>query len=407
MSPVIRKLIDRYLASRAGKTGAGQRDLLFPFNDLLREGGCLHGASRYEADQELRALHEEGLIRLESAPRNPSEILRVRLPLSRAEEFVERYESAGPETLRHRLADLFLEMQSLEIPQTHREHWLGYCQRSSQALRAGKRVPPFDPHALELARTLLESSAKLLNWGGESYLRFASCALFGDSKRLEKMQPALERILHDATKGDCRCLADLGITEAGAGFWIHGPGVLRNPRGSMDFGVLDLPVHVSRSDVMTGTLFSPAQRWLTVENETMLLELAKLHSGTLLLSSGFRGGMANHAVIHTLRQAPTHTELWHFGDTDPKGFDILRHLRESTQRKISSLHMATRPLDGTTPLSATDRQLIERLLKSSMLTDDEKVVLIHQNNAGVKGLFEQESLGHPGSQWPFYPPASG
>ncbi len=407
MSPVIRTIITRYTASRAGKTGRGQRDLIFPYNDLLRESGCLHGTLRYEAEQELQELHQARLLVLEPAPRNPSEILRVRLPLFCAEKFVERFQMAAPGSLRIRLTDQFLEMQSAAVPEKYQSQWVGYCQSAAQTILSGGRVAPYDSGRTEEARILLESAVELLNWQGESYLRFASCAIFGESKRLEKCQASLERILTEATDGALSCLEDLGITETGGGCWVHGPGVLVTARGRMDFGVLDLPVHVSGSDLMSGSLVSEATRWLTVENETMLLELAKLRSGTMLLSSGFRGGMSNHAVIHTLRHAPTAAELWHFGDSDPKGFDILRHLRQSTNRVISSLHMTHRILDGSAPLSGSDKSLIARLLESDFLTAGEKAVLSQQLATGNKGAFEQESLGHPARKWPFYgPPAT-
>jgi hypothetical protein len=402
MSPVIRTIINRYTASRAGKTGRGQRDLIFPFNDLLRESGCLRGTQRYEAEQELEELVQLGLLVLETAPRNPSEIFRVRLPLRCAETFVERFHMAAPGSLRIRLAEQFLQMGSAAVPERFQSHWVGYCQSAAQTIINGGRIAPFDPNHPKEARTLLESTVALLNWQGESYLRFASCAIFGESKRLEKCQSSLERILAEVTHGALSSLEDLGITETGGGFWIHGPGVLVTARGPMDFGVLDLPIHVSGSDLMSGSLVSESTRWLTVENETMLLELAKLRSGSMLLSSGFRGGMPNHAVIHTLSHAPLTAELWHFGDADPKGFDILRHLRQNANRVISSLHMTHRIMDGSVPLSVSDKSLINRLLKSDFLTTEEKAVLSQQLATGNKGAFEQESLGHPCRQWPFY-----
>jgi hypothetical protein len=40
-----------------------------------------------------------------------------------------------------------------------------------------------------------------------------------------------------------------------------------------------------------------------------------------------KGGYANSATVEFLRNLPENIELWHFGDSDPKGFDILRDLR--------------------------------------------------------------------------------
>ena len=134
----------------------------------------------------------------------------------------------------------------------------------------------------------------------------------------------------------------------------------------------------------------------------MLLELAKLHSGVMLFSSGFRGGVANSTVVSLLRSAPASTELWHFGDADPKGFDILRDLRERSGKNIRSLHMSYRPSSDSPALSVEDHKIIHRLLGSDFMTAAEKSALRTMFEAEKKGNFEQESLGRPNPSWPFY-----
>lgn len=62
MTPVLDVIARRYVASRAGRTGAGRRDLIFSFNDLLRDAGCLQGTARHEAIRELEGLESEGLL---------------------------------------------------------------------------------------------------------------------------------------------------------------------------------------------------------------------------------------------------------------------------------------------------------------------------------------------------------
>jgi hypothetical protein len=400
MSPVVQWLLTRYKNSLAGRRGVGKRDLVVPYNQLLKETRCLHGEARDLAEHELKTLAARGLLVLETAPRSPQEILKVRLPLSQAESFVEQFEPAAPGTLRQNLAGLFQDMAKRDVPEAYANDWSTYCARLAANMRSGIITPPFDPRRPEEAHELLEAMLRLLAWQGESYQRFASCALFGKSKRLKALQSPLETILTDLTQGKIQTLADLGITETGGGCWLHGPGQLVTARGRLDFSALDLPVHISSSDLRTGKIESAATRWMTVENESTLLELAKLHSGILLLSSGFRGGMANTSVIHCLRLAPA--ELWHFGDSDPAGFEILRSLRQRTERTIHSLHMDYRPSADSEPLTATDRKLITTLRSSPLLTEQEKSSLFAMLTAGNKGEFEQESLGLPQPTWPFY-----
>lgn len=134
----------------------------------------------------------------------------------------------------------------------------------------------------------------------------------------------------------------------------------------------------------------------------MLAELAKLKSGMLMSSSGSEGGYANSAVIEFLKKLPLNMELWHFGDSDPKGFDILRDLRERTGREIQSLHMRFYPIENAAPLSEGDHSTISRLLSSEHLTDTEKLELQKIKTSDTKGAFEQEHLGRPGAIWPFY-----
>jgi hypothetical protein len=96
---------------------------------------------------------------------------------------------------------------------------------------------------------------------------------------------------------------------------------------------------------------------------------------------------------------------WHFGDSDPEGFDILRDLRSRSGRPFQSLLMDYRPADSAPTLEVDDRRLIKRLLELPIM-EAEYFPLRQMLQAGSKGRFEQESLGRPKLRtWPFYPPA--
>ena len=106
MSPVCEVISRRYASSRAGRTGAGQRDLVFPFNELLREAGCLQGTVRHEAVLELENLENEAFLILERHARDRSAILRLRLPLGKAEALMERLGRVGPMSQRRAFAEM-------------------------------------------------------------------------------------------------------------------------------------------------------------------------------------------------------------------------------------------------------------------------------------------------------------
>ena len=122
----------------------------------------------------------------------------------------------------------------------------------------------------------------------------------------------------------------------------------------------------------------------------------------VLASSGSEGGFAHSAVIGLLGRLPRDLECWHFGDSDPKGFEILADLRERSGRAIHSFHMSYRPDTASSAVTKEEVVTINRLLLSAFLTLEEKHELEKMLNAGRKGQYEQESLGSPASKWPFY-----
>jgi hypothetical protein len=135
-----------------------------------------------------------------------------------------------------------------------------------------------------------------------------------------------------------------------------------------------------------------------VENETTMQELAKQRSGTLLIHTSY----PSDAVLALMALLPRDIEYRHFGDTDPAGFDILRDLRARTGRNIRPLHMQIRPSPDGPSLSSDERRMLSRLLEDPLLTDV-RPQLETLKSSGSKGMFEQESLGLPARDWPFYP----
>jgi hypothetical protein len=135
-----------------------------------------------------------------------------------------------------------------------------------------------------------------------------------------------------------------------------------------------------------------------VENETSFHELAKLQCGELLVQTSYPGTAAREL----LRRLAGVQEFWHFGDSDPNGFDILRVLREQTGRPFRPLHMGFRALLKAPTLTPEHRKLIQSLLDSSKLHPAETAELEKMLHANSVGRFEQESLLKPTlQQWPF------
>lgn len=153
---------------------------------------------------------------------------------------------------------------------------------------------------------------------------------------------------------------------------------------------------VTRAEEIT----SSALRCITVENETSFHELAKLQSGELLVQTSYPGT----ATRELLRRLAGVQEFWHFGDSDPNGFDILRVLREQTKRTFRPLHMRFRAIPKAQALTPEQRKLIQTLLDSPDLHPVEMAELAKMLSANSLGRFEQESLLKPTlNHWPYYP----
>jgi len=403
VSAVLQVIAQRYRSSRAGRRNTAQRRLIFPFNDLLKEAGCFQGTSRYEAIHELETLESLHIVGLDRATRDRSVILKVILPLDQASALFAYLGESSPEQERESLAATFNQAASTAVPKTYREGWLRLCRELSEAAKTGEPIQPFVRSRPDQVGAILKMLPLILNWQEESEIRFASSEIVGNSKTLEAWRVTLESCLSRITGGKIGRLADIGILDGEKSFLLHGPLSLTFEAGRSDLGLFDYPVRVGARDIARAALITSASKCLTIENFAMMRELAKLRAGTLLVSSGSKGGYANSAVIEFLRKLPATMELWHFGDSDPKGFDILRDLRVRSGRTVQGLHMRYRPAAAPIPLTHEDLVTILRLLPSENLTTLEKAELGKMISASSKGNYEQESLGRPSTNWPFYP----
>jgi hypothetical protein len=398
-NPVSAALAAAYERSAAGRTGRAERDFQIDYRELLRQAQAGDGEARAIADAELAAAAEAGILVLEKHPRDPSLIFKIRLPLANEPRFYERLGLLSPTQKRANLAGQFSAASQFEIAETWRPAWVAWCDKMRQAAVDGQPAHPLsiqDPAGnLELLRLI----PKLLDWREESLLRFASCVLCGHSKRLEALSGKLGALLEQVTSGEYKSLENLGLLENPRFVLCHGPLRLQTPSGALDLGLLTGPFRLSMGDIVQAvSLTADASRCLAVENETTFHELAKLRSGCLLLQTSYPG----KAVLALLSRLPDSLEFWHFGDSDPDGFDILRDLRERSGLPFRGLHMRFRPQPKGPELSPEERRKLERLISLPAM-EAERAELRAMLAAGHKGRFEQESLGRPAFvQWPFY-----
>lgn len=386
---VLKAFAARYRESQAGRTGISVSDFTLDYHKLLKAADATSAETRLLAEEHLRraASQSQGHLVLETHPRDEKLILLVRLKRDGGEDWLFKFlGEASPAQERTALALLFESFRGSSLP----DPWL--MNLSHQSLIGGS-IEPFKRDDLVGNRELLTVLSRVLDWKGESLLRFASCVICRDSKRLEKLQSRLETALRQING---QTLEDLGLIEKPRQVLLHGPLRL----DGLDLASLRGAVTVSETDIRQAqSVACTATRILTIENETTFLELVKLnHGDTLLIQTSY----PNRALVSLLARVSTDLPCFHFGDTDPAGFDILRSLREKTGRPFLPLHMRFRPRDDAPALIAEEAKILTRLLADPRMTDCH-TALHAMREAGNKGDFEQESLGRPTlEQWPFY-----
>ena len=286
-----------------------------------------------------------------------------------------------PTREREDLADFFEQASKLPIPIQWAAAWNTWCTSLATRARAGNSVQPFSPINNEELMTALTG---VLNWQGESLIRYASARICGDSKRLQALEGRLATALSEIT-GEVS-LEAFGILHKPRSVMLHGPLALQIGNDSWDLGGLPGPTTLSESNLIPASITTTATLCLTVENEDVFMELTKSNSRVLLIQTSFPGS----AVRRLIRALPEMTFL-HFGDSDPSGFDILRDLREKTGRNFQPILMQHRPSKQPVPLSEQETETLRRLIANPLMKDLRKV-LESILDSGDKGHFEQESI---------------
>ena len=395
-------LADAYERSGAGKTGVASRPVGIVYRDLLAAAECREDSALTVAEREIKSMAADGLLVPKFARRDDSVITKVELDLAGEARLYAALGLPSPTQKRTQLAAVFRGASSFEIPEQYRPGWVKMCESMAMAGESGSSVAPFSRSDVPATSELLRASARLLGWNTESLLRFASCQVFGNSKRLEDLRGPIETVTACATEGRINCLSQLGILDNPRRCHFSGPAILHFPEGAVDLTLLRVPLMISMVDLARCIrVETSASRFCTVENPTSFHELAKLGGDTLLACTDGYAGSALLTFMARLPEIPK----YHFGDSDPAGFDILADLRARSRLEIESLHMAFRAGTKVEPLTPKDLVIATRVLNSEHVTESEKVQVQQMVKVEDKGIYEQEMLGVPPlREWPFYRP---
>jgi hypothetical protein len=401
--PLLRELFRQWRRARGAKAAPATRPFSRGWEELLTAAKLQSASERDEARRDAELLSGAKLIELRAPRYRLKDIERVLIPLAAEDRLRRLFGIEAAADLRDAALAVLREWASRPHPGLVAE-WARWCGQLIARLESGRSIRPLDwrkPPTLENDLAILHAMTAR-EWTPGTALRSASAALSLGSKTLETMQPRLERMLSDLV-GRPATLEDLGLIGSGELVLVSGPLVFDYDDGcAVDFTRLCGIVGLDEADLARAArITTTAERVLTVENrKTTFRQIAERNTdgGTLVIATSY----PTPGVKLLLSKLPADLPHWHFGDTDPYGFDILRSLRELRLRPINPFLMQHRPIADAEPLDNRASLLLERLLASDDLLDCTDA-LRAMAAASTAGDFEQESYGPPTRDaWPFF-----
>jgi len=387
-----------WMAARKRRVTASVQPFRRDWEQLLEDAGIKSAEDQQTALREAQQLAKFQLI---PRKRNPRFIDKIVVPLE-SEAWLHEQFGTQPGAAAQQEALEVVRAWSAKIHPLMPESWSELCHRLESAFDIPRVLEPFrwleSARVNELLALLFQVTSN--EWPPGTLIRDASQHLGYHSKHLEEQQSFLERAL-EALFGRETPLEAVGIQTSNSTLHYCGPLVLHFED---QVKPLDLRYESTLSVAeleQTTHITTTAQRLLTVENrKTTFLQLARAdeHRSTLIVATSF----PTQVVKLMLQKLPPDLPHYHFGDTDPSGWDILRRLREMAGTSVQPIHMAWRPSSSSPPLTQRDHQIIDRLLANPHMVDCH-APLQAMRDSSTKGYFEQESLGRPAlAEWPFY-----
>ena len=400
-SPIFSALAAIYEESHAARTGHGVRDVQPTFEELddkvlEQTGRRLEGDSYEIAVTELRTLHGCILTIEWGHPRAQTTIHKVRLSPCQEAKFYAALGRKSPTQEREAWAKVFESAAALPVPMHFHGRWQEFCWRHHGQALAGNGWLPFRRKQRNRAPFQLKFAAQLLGWAQPCLLRTASARLTGDSKFFERCLPTMKSLLAEGSGGAIQSFADLAIEHTPTEVRFHGPLRARITGSVKDYDGLSGVSSLTEADIAAAEMIeTAAPRCVSIENATTFHELCRHGCSDLLILTSY----PNQATIDFLRHLPLDLPLFHWGDTDPWGFDVLRDLRRKTERDIAPLHMRIGTWAEELPSKTRARRRLTDLdrnkLSKSLEDDDLKDVRVELRRmyaAGITGDFEQEGL---------------
>lgn len=365
---------------------------------------------RLVANQQLQALEQAGLLRLEWQAGERGHLLEVvilppdeALPIFR---LVGRRPISGQ---REGLAELLLgERFRFEKRPEITEDWRrGAIQAILAQLRTGKSPAPFSLADEVFNQDLLAALAALEEVREETPYRVFSVRVFNDSKRFETLKHPLARLAR-LGQPDWRRLSveevlrELNLVNNPGYLYLSGPWQLVDDSGQvLSLGEFRPSVGVPAAQaarVRRASVHSPAI--ICIENPTAFYEFIRRPPDQTFRSPpaviclwGNPSPACRHLLGCLVDGLPEHVPLLVWADLDYGGLNILSQLRRQVSPRFMPYCMDIRTLEEhitwARPLSPGDTRNLKRLVRRPELADL-RAVIAHILLRGVK--LEQEAV---------------
>ncbi len=396
--PWLTELHKQWMKARERRTDSLTRAFRRDWEKLLDDAGIHSAEERQAAQREAEKLPQVHLFPVKKRPRL---IDKIELPLESESWLHDHFGTQAGTALRARSLEIIADFANRSFP-LMTEQWQSLLTSIETAFTASKSMGPFswmEPDRLELHLSLLWDITSR-EWLHGTLIRDASTAIGRDSKMLETHERSLTRGL-ELLMGEETPFEAFGIQASNSVLHFSGPLTLHF-KGHEKVVDLRFESTLSISEFKDIThITTTAHRLLTVENhKTTFLQLARadVAQQTLIVATSF----PTRAVCSLLEKLPLQLPHYHFGDTDPCGWDILRRIREMSPRPVMPHQMNWRPSDGANSFTIQQKKVLARLLADPKMSDCHEP-MNQMLKAGNRGNFEQESLGTPRLLgWPFY-----
>lgn len=386
---------------RGNRIQPASRSYFYTWEDLLDLAGLRSSFERDHALKEAEDYEKQGLVSLKRY--NHRIVQSISLPVAKESWLISLFGDIPAREL-HQQSIAIVRAQQAKHHTRWPESWNALCTSIIAAFTSEKNLPPFawkDPQALQwLFETLHALTSR--EWPAPTLIRDASIALGLDSKKLEHSQASLESAL-SRLFAELTNLESLGISTSQSHALVHGSLRLHFDDGTIqEFDALQGAFTISLTDLQRAAFAtSKASRILSIENsKTSFRQAAAANkkADSLLLATSY----PNRATARLLQLLPAELPHYHFGDTDPSGYAILRSLRKLDIRPVGKFLMDWQADENSPKLSEHDLRLIPSLLAEPLLIDCQPS-LTRIAQAGKKGRFEQENHGPATlSEWPFW-----